>query len=70
MPTATLSKSPAAEILRCSPQPLLRRLHVEETDEEVVLTGTLPNYFLKQVAQETVRPVLGRRKLLNRVTVV
>jgi hypothetical protein len=70
MPTAILFESLAAEVLRQSPQPLLRRLKVEETGQEVVLTGTLPTYFLKQLAQETVRPLLGHRRLLNRIVVI
>ena len=68
MPTAILS-GPAAEALSQSPQPLLRRLQVEETDDEIILAGTLPTYFLKQLAQETVRPCLGQRRLLNRIVV-
>lgn len=70
MPTATLSESSATEVLRQSPQPLLRRLHVYESAEEIILAGTLPSYFLKQVAQETIRPVLGGRRLLNRIEVI
>jgi hypothetical protein len=70
MPTAILSQSPVAEVLRQSPQPLLRRLIIHESDEEIVLAGTLPSYFLKQVAQETVRPMLAGRRLLNRIVVV
>jgi hypothetical protein len=69
MATAILSGPRAAELLRLSPQPLLRRLRVEETDHEIVLAGNLPTYFLKQLAQETVRPLLGRRRLLNRIVV-
>lgn len=70
MPTATLFESSATEVLRQSSQPLLRRLNVYESTEEVILAGTLPSYFLKQVAQETIRPVLGRRRLLNRIEVI
>ena len=70
MPVATLSAPRAAELLHLSPQPLLRRLKVEETEQEIVLAGTLPTYFLKQLAQETVRPLLGRRRLSNRIVVV
>ena len=70
MSIATLAPPcPAAEALGLQHQPLLRRLGVEETEEEIVLTGTLPTYFLKQLAQETVRPLLGGRRLLNRIVV-
>jgi hypothetical protein len=66
---AILSSPSAGELLSQSPQPLLRRLKVEESDGEIVLAGTLPTYFLKQLAQETVRPNLGCRRLVNRIVV-
>ncbi len=69
MPDATLCSLGIAELLNQSAQPLLRRLTVEETEEEVVLSGTLPTYFLKQLAQETVRPNLAGRRLFNRIVV-
>jgi hypothetical protein len=69
MSSAVLFSPGIAELLIQSPQPLLRRLKVEETEEEVVLVGTLPTYFLKQLAQETVRPNLAGRRLLNRIVV-
>jgi hypothetical protein len=66
----TLENSLALRALGCSAVPALRRLGVEETDQAVVLTGTVPSYYLKQLAQETVMPVLAGRKLYNRVEVV
>jgi hypothetical protein len=69
MSTATLSRTRAAEVLGQSPQPLLRRLEVLETEEEIVISGTVPSYYLKQLAQEAVRPVLGERMLKNRIRV-
>jgi hypothetical protein len=70
MPTSTTLFSPsAAEALAQSSQPGLRYLEVSETDEEIIISGILPSYYLKQLAQEAVRPVLGRRRLLNRVKV-
>jgi hypothetical protein len=60
----------AAQALRQSPIPALRKLQVEETDLEVVLSGSVSSYYLKQLAQETVMPLLGGRELLNRVRVV
>jgi hypothetical protein len=56
-------------MLRQSPLPDLRRLHIEETEFEVVITGVVSSYYLKQLAQETVRPALGQRRLCNRVVV-
>jgi BON domain len=61
--------SPAAEALNHSPQPALRRLQVVETDAEVIISGAVSSYYLKQMAQETIRPVLGDRRLRNRVVV-
>ncbi len=70
MYATALLESCVDKALRESPLTSLRRLRVEETDEEVVLTGTVSSYYLKQMAQETILPVLGRRELLNRVKVI
>jgi osmotically-inducible protein OsmY len=70
MPTAVLPQLRAKELLSQSPQPLLRRLRVVETDDEVVLQGIVPSYFLKQLAQETVRPIVGARQLVNQIEVI
>jgi hypothetical protein len=48
----------------------LRRLAVQETDAQVVITGSVSSYYLKQLAQETIMPLLGERELSNRVLVV
>jgi hypothetical protein len=69
MPTAIRTRPDITEALDQSPQPLLRRLAVEESDDEIVISGTVPSYYLKQLAQETVRPLLGRRRLRNCITV-
>lgn len=70
MTTSILEPSPAALALRQSPIPALRRLLLEETDSAVVISGNVPSYYLKQLAQETVIPLLAGRELNNRVTVV
>ncbi len=56
-------------MLRQSPLPDLRHVQVEENDAEIVLTGLVPSYYLKQLAQETVRSAIGQRVLRNRVVV-
>jgi hypothetical protein len=61
---------PATDALRHSPITALRELSVEETESWVILQGTVASYYHKQLAQETVMPVLGGRELSNRVTVV
>jgi hypothetical protein len=70
MPALTLDQSRAATALRESPLPPLRKLLVEETDSTVMILGDVPSYYYKQQAQETVRPTLAGRKLVNRVAVV
>ena len=62
--------SEVAYMLRQSPLPDLRRLDVEESEFEVVITGRVSSYYLKQLAQETIRIALGERLLHNRVVVV
>ena len=63
-------RSRVAGLLRQSPLPALRKLAVEETDESVLLLGSVSSYYLKQLAQETVMPLLDGRELQNRLTVV
>ena len=58
-----------AEILTTSPLPQLRRLVVTVSEGEVVITGQVPSFYFKQLAQETIRPSVGRRRILNRVEV-
>lgn len=67
--TITTVVSPAAQAMRLSPIPALRRLTVQETEIEVVISGSVSSYYLKQLAQETVMPVLEQRQLRNHVTV-
>ena len=63
-----LSTEPA-EVLTASPLPQLRRLVVTTTDHEVVITGRVTSYYMKQLAQEALRPAVGSRRLLNQVEV-
>jgi hypothetical protein len=69
MSTATLDHLGAARALQRSPLPALRNLSLEETTNTVVIRGVVPSYYLKQMAQETVMPLLGGRVLVNRVSV-
>jgi hypothetical protein len=48
----------------------LRRLSVKESAAWVLITGCVSSYYLKQLAQETVMPILDHRELRNRVRVV
>jgi hypothetical protein len=63
-------QSPAVLALQQSPIPALRKLKIEETEQGIVITGSVSSYYLKQLAQETIMPVLERRELVNRVEVV
>jgi hypothetical protein len=65
---ATLLPEPAV-VLTTSPLPQLRRLMVTATDHEVVITGRVTSYYMKQLAQEAVRASIGTRRLLNQVEV-
>jgi len=70
MAVSSLLNSPLAQALRGSPLPPLRKLTLEETDQEVILSGRVSSYYLKQLAQETVMPLLGGRVLNNHIQVV
>ncbi len=69
MATVLRLHSQAERALRTSQFPALRFLFVEETESTVAITGRVPSFYLKQVAQETVLPFLQGRELLNKVTV-
>jgi osmotically-inducible protein OsmY len=64
-----LSSSTPEAVLSASPMPELRRLVVTTSENEVVITGRVSSYYLKQLAQESLRGSVGVRKLLNRVEV-
>src|SRR5207344_3136870 len=59
-----------SSLLRDNPVNDLRRLDVVETESEIVIAGIVTSYYLKQMAQEAVRPALGGRKLRNNVIVL
>ena len=61
--------SQAAQTLKQSPIPALRRLSLTESDAEIVISGSVSSYYLKQLAQETLMPCLEQRRLVNRVSV-
>jgi hypothetical protein len=63
-----LPATPVA-LLSESPIPELRKLEVTETDCEVVITGRVSSYYIKQMAQESVRPAVAGRRLQNQVVV-
>ena len=70
MASPTLLMTQATHALKRSSHPALRYLSVEETDDSLIISGRVTSYYLKQLAQETLMPVRGARRLVNRVNVV
>ena len=59
MPQMIVQSAQATAALRQSPLAALRKLSIQETDASVMILGRVPSYYLKQLAQETIMPVLG-----------
>ena len=70
MPPSTLEQSQLALALRRSPIPARRKLSLEEIESTVTIQGKVSSYYLKQLAQETILPLLDGRQLVNRVLVI
>lgn len=60
----------ATHALKRSSHPALRNLSVEGKDCDLVISGKVTSYYLKQLAQETIMPVRGSYQLVNKVNVV
>ncbi|HEV3203700.1 MAG TPA: BON domain-containing protein [Gemmataceae bacterium] len=69
MVTTSPCLTPTEQVLRQSPIPALRKLCVEESTSGVIISGRVSSYYLKQLAQETIMPLLDHRQLQNQVTV-
>jgi hypothetical protein len=68
--TATLAPKPnPVQVLLKSSNPELRRLNVRETDETLEISGRVSCYYLKQMAQESLRVVAAGRRIVNVVVV-
>jgi hypothetical protein len=63
-------RNSVARSLRDSSYSDLRHLVAAESADEVVLSGVVRSYYLKQMAQELVRPALAGRRLRNQVIVI
>ena len=70
MSPSTLEESRLALALRRSPLPALRKLTLAESETTVTIQGQVSSYYLKQLAQETILPLLDGRQLVNRVQVI
>jgi hypothetical protein len=67
--TATLRGPCPKTALAASPQPELRRLLVSVSEVDVVISGRVSCFYLKQLAQETVKPAADGKRVVNRVEV-
>lgn len=67
--TAAHVVSQASHALKKSSHPALRNLSVEGSESDLVISGKVTSYYLKQLAQETIMPVRGSFQLVNKVNV-
>ncbi len=68
--TATLVPPPnPVQVLLKSSNPEIRRLNVRETDDTLEISGRVSCYYLKQMAQESLRAAAAGRRIVNVVTV-
>ena len=54
-----------AQSLEHCGHPGLRRVSVEVDNQCIILSGTVPSYYMKQIAQETARQACSGRKVYN-----
>ena len=47
----------------------LRELTVERTEESLLISGSVPSYYYKQLAQETMRAVANGIEVVNSIRV-
>jgi hypothetical protein len=59
----------AAHALSKSSHPALRHLSVEDNEGNLIISGKVSSYYLKQLAQETIMPCREGLRLVNRVDV-
>ena len=60
-----LSLPTAGSALLQSSNPELRRVRVSESSETIVLRGTVSCYYVKQLAQESVKAIAEGRRIVN-----
>jgi hypothetical protein len=59
----------ASQLLAASPVTELRRLRVSQRADRLEISGRVESFYHKQLAQETVRPVVGGLRLVNEIAV-
>jgi osmotically-inducible protein OsmY len=67
--SATEIRPAAQSALSDSPIFALRELTVEQTDESLLISGSVPSYYYKQLAQEIVRTVANGIEVVNSIRV-
>ncbi len=60
----------AVHALQKSSHPALRTLRVEGMEGNLIITGKVSSYYLKQLAQETIMSVREGMQLVNKVDVI
>lgn len=60
----------AVSVLRQSPFSALHTLEVAADDESIILTGKVRSYYYKQLAQEAVGSLAGKREIVNNIRVL
>ena len=56
--------------LRRQPHLCRRPIRYAVIDQDVVLTGRVETYYQKQMAQESLRPITGIRRIVNDLEVI
>jgi len=59
----------ARSALATSPIQDLRNLQVEQSGDALLITGTVKSYYHSQLAQEAVRAVVGKTRVVNTIDV-
>jgi hypothetical protein len=59
----------AKRIYQASQYPMLKKLHCEFADGALIISGHLPSFHLKQLAQTMIRNVDGVTQIVNAVHV-
>ena len=67
--TATEIRPAAQSALSESPFFALRELIVEQTEDSLLISGSVPSYYYKQLAQEIVRTVACGIEVVNSICV-
>lgn len=70
VPVSSEMGDQARAALECSRIYVLRRLHVEQVGQAILLRGRVDSYYHKQLAQELVRMAIDGVEVINHIRVV